>query len=50
MQVTLARVQVAKKDFTKARGTLRALGRRRDELSDRDRTVVDVLQKQVQGK
>ena len=50
MQVTLARVQVAKKDFTKARGTLRALGRRRDELPDRDRTVVEELQKQVQGK
>jgi len=48
--VTLARVQVAKKDFTKARGTLRALGRRRDELPDRDRTVVEELQKQVQGK
>jgi Flp pilus assembly protein TadD len=50
MQVTLARVQIAKKDFTKARGTLRALGRRRDELTDRDRTMVEELQKQVQGK
>ena len=50
MQVTLARVQVAKKDFTKARGTLRALGRRRDELSPRDRSVFEDLQKKVQGK
>ena len=49
MQVTLARVQIAKKDFAKARGTLRALGRRRDELTDRDRMVVEELQRQVQG-
>ena len=50
MQVTLARVQIAKKDFAKARGTLRALGRRRDELSARDRSVFEDLQKKVQGK
>lgn len=50
MQLTLARVQMAKKDFTKARGTLRSLGKRRDELSERDRVAFDELQQKAQGK
>ena len=50
MQLTLARVQLAKKDFVKARGTLRALGKRRDELAERDRAAYDELQKKAQGK
>ena len=48
MQLTLARVQIAKKDFANARKTLRALDGRREELtSDRDRAVLDELQRQV---
>ncbi len=50
MQLTLARVQIAKKDFSKARSTLRALGKRREELSDRDAASFDELQKKAQGK
>ena len=50
MQLTLARVQMAKKDFAKARSTLRALGKRREELSDRDAATFDELQKNAQGK
>ena len=51
MQLTLARVQLAKKDFVKARGTLRSLGKRRDELTDeRDRAAFDELLKKSQGK
>ncbi len=50
MQLTLARVQMAKKDFTKARSTLRALSKRREEFSDRDAAVFDELQKKSQGK
>ncbi len=50
MQLTLARVQMAQKDFAKARSTLRALGKRRAELSDRDSAAFDELQKQAQGK
>ena len=44
MQLTLARVQVAK-----ARSTIRALGKCRDELSDRDKDTLDKLRKQVMG-
>ena len=48
MQLTLARVQIAKKDFANARKTLRALDGRREELtSDRDRAVSDELQRQI---
>ena len=50
MQLTLARVQLAKKDLVKARGTLRSLGKRRDELTERDRAAFDELQKKAQGK
>ena len=51
MQLTLARVQLAKKDLVKARGTLRSLGKRRDELTaERDRAVYDELLKKAQGK
>ena len=51
MLLTLARVQLAKKDLVKAHSTLRSLGRRRDELTDeRDRTAFDELLKKAQGK
>ena len=50
MQLTLARVQLAKKDLVKARGTLRSLGKRRDELAERDQAAYDELQKKAQGK
>ena len=50
MQLTLARVQLAKKDLVKARGTLRSLGKRRDELAERDQAAYDELQKTAQGK
>ena len=47
MQLTLARVQIAKKDFAKARNALRVLDKRRAELEERDRAVLDELQRQV---
>ena len=50
MQLTLARVQLAKKDVVKARATLRGVSKRRDELEDRDRAVFDELQKTATGK
>ena len=51
MLLTLARVQLAKKDLVKARGTLRSLGKRRDELTaERDRAAYDELLKKAQGK
>ena len=51
MQLTLARVQIARKDFVKARNTLRALGKRREELtSDRDKATLDELTEQAKGK
>ena len=51
MQLTLARVQIARKDFVKARNTLRALGKRREELtSDRDKAMLDELTEQAKGK
>ena len=50
MQLTLVRVQIAKKDFAKARSTLRALGKRKEELEERDRATFEELQKQVSGK
>ena len=49
MQLTLARVQIAKKDIVKARGTLRKLGLRSEELSESDRAVFENLQQKVKG-
>ena len=49
MQLTLARVQIAKKDIVKARGTLRNLGPRSEELSESDRAVFEELQQKVKG-
>jgi len=49
MQLTLARVQIAKGDVVKARGTLRNLGARSDELSEGDRAVFEGLQQKVKG-
>ena len=43
MQITLARVQLAKKDFAKARVTLRSLSKRVEELSESDRAEFDRL-------
>ena len=43
MQVTLARVQIAKKDYAKARVTLRALSKRVEELNESDRAEFDRL-------
>ena len=51
MQLTLARVQIAKKDFANARKTLRALEKHREELtSDRDKATLDALREQAEGK
>ncbi len=51
MQLTLARVQLAKKNFVEARKTLRALGKRREELpTDRDKATLDELIEQAKGK
>ena len=51
MQLTLARVQIARKDFAKARNTLRALDKHREELtSDRDKATLDELLEQAKGK
>ncbi|MBR4615131.1 MAG: tetratricopeptide repeat protein, partial [Kiritimatiellae bacterium] len=47
MQLTLARVQIAKGDVVKARGTLRKLGARSDELSEGDRAVFEKLQQKA---
>ena len=43
MQITLARVQIAKGDLAHARGTLRALRSRRSELSNYDRNRLEDL-------
>ena len=48
--LTKARVQIAKKDLAGARGTLRALDRRRDELSEGDRAVFEKLIEKARGK
>ena len=51
MQLTLVRVQIAKKNFAEARKTLRALDKRREELtSDHDRATLDELMEQAKGK
>ena len=43
MQITLARVQIARGDLAHARGTLRALRSRRSELSNYDRNRLEDL-------
>ena len=50
MQLTLARVQLAKKEFVKARITLQSLDKHRDELTDRDSAVLDELLKKALGR
>ena len=45
MQITLARVQLAKGDEGRARGTLRALRAKQDELTSYDRRVLEKLLK-----
>jgi hypothetical protein len=45
MQITLARVQLAKGDMGRARGTLRALRAKQDELTSYDRRVLEKLLK-----
>ncbi len=50
MQITLARVQIAKGDMGRARGTLRMLRSRQDELSKYDREAVEKLMQQMQKK
>ena len=49
MEITLARVQIAKRNFAQARATLRKLGNRSDELSESDRAVFEDLQQKVKG-
>ena len=49
MEITLARVQIAKRNFAQARATLRKLGNRSDELSESDRAVFEDLQLKVKG-
>lgn len=49
MQITLARVQIAKNDLGRARGTLRKIRSRQSELSRYDMGEVDKLQKALQG-
>ncbi|MGN0853582.1 MAG: tetratricopeptide repeat protein [Kiritimatiellia bacterium] len=50
MQITLARVQIARKDLGRARATLRTLRNHQNELSKYDLGVLDKLQKAAQGK
>ena len=45
MQITLARVQLARGDFGRARGTLRTLQRKQNELSSYDRKQLESLLK-----
>ena len=49
MQITLARVQIAKKDYAKARVTLRALSKRVEELSESDKAEFDRLDELAKG-
>ena len=49
MQITLVRVQIAKGNMVQARATLRKLGARGDELSEKDRAVFESLQQKVKG-
>lgn len=50
MQITLARVQIAKGDLGRARGTLRTLRNRQSELSKYDVGELDKLLKATKGK
>ncbi len=50
MQITLARVQIARGDMGRARGTLRTLRSRQEELSKYDQEVVDKLMNEMQKK
>ena len=51
IQLTLARVQIAKKEFAEARKTLRALDKRREDLtSDRDKATLDELKERARGR
>ena len=49
MQITLARVQVARKDWAQARITLRLLEKRQKDLDPYDRDQVDLLRKEIKG-
>ncbi len=50
MQITLARVQIARGDMGRARGTIRTLRSRQSELSKYDLETVEKLVKQMQSK
>ena len=50
MQITLARVQIARGDMRRAQGTLRALRQRQSELSKYDAGELDRLLKMAKGK
>ncbi len=47
MQITLARVQLARGDFGRARGTLRTLSKKQNELTPYDRKELEKLLKSV---
>ena len=49
MQITLARVQIAKGNIVQARATLRKLGNSSDKLSESDRAVFEDLQQKAKG-
>ena len=49
MQLTLARVQIARGTFDKARVTVRAIRKRQAELSNYDRDQLETLDKAVRG-
>ena len=50
MQITLARVQIAKGDLGRARATLRTIRSHQDELSKFDLGEVEKLQKTMTAK
>ena len=50
MQITLARVQIARGDLSRARGTLRSLRTRQSELSNYDRNELEKLIKSAKMK
>ena len=49
MQLTLARVQIARGAMDKARTTVRTLRKRQTELSNYDRDQLETLDKAVRG-
>ena len=49
MQLTLARVQIARGSLDKARMTVRTLRKRQAELSNYDRDQLETLDKAVRG-